>query len=268
MRSTKAWSSEELTTLRRDFPNMATRDLARKMGRSQPSLNGMARILGITKSRDRMAPILDEAGKSGVYAIVDPAGDMYVGSTVDMLQRWHVHRYQLRKGYHHSHSLQAVWNNCGDAGLSFKVLEYCDKDSLHATEQRFFGELNPRHNIYVTAGSAAGMKLSDAHKRKLSDHLKGRIITAEERVKRSNAQKGRVLSEEHKRKISLSRKDCKSVRCRETGDVFRTTVDATRWIQERGRPTASNSPIIKVCKGVAATAYGYTWEYVEGQEAE
>jgi group I intron endonuclease len=204
--------------------------------------------------------------RSGVYAIVDPSGEMYIGSSTNIVHRWYVHRYQLRKGKHHSHTLQAAWNECGDAGLEFRELEMCDEADLLEVEQRFFDHLKPKHNIYLTAGSPAGTRVLDETKKKLSARSKGRVISEETRAKRSAAFKGRKKSEEHKRKLSLSYPHCRAVRCKETGQIFRSTTDATKWLRETLRPTASNSMIIKVCKGFMKAAYGYTWEYVAEQK--
>jgi len=51
-----------------------------------------------------------------------------------------------------------------------------------------------------------GKKLSDEHKRKISEGGKGRVQSEETRKKISDTQKGRVFTEEHRRKISDSSK--------------------------------------------------------------
>jgi len=51
-----------------------------------------------------------------------------------------------------------------------------------------------------------GKKLSDEHKRKISEGGKGRVQSEETRRKISDTQKGRVFTEEHSRKISDSSK--------------------------------------------------------------
>lgn len=53
-------------------------------------------------------------------------------------------------------------------------------------------------------GWAKGIKLSEEHKRKMSEARKGRVLSEEWRRKLSEARKGKSKTEEHKRKISIS----------------------------------------------------------------
>jgi hypothetical protein len=43
---------------------------------------------------------------SGIYAIVSPSGNLYIGNAKDTEKRWNQHRSALRKGVHHSTVLQ------------------------------------------------------------------------------------------------------------------------------------------------------------------
>ncbi len=56
----------------------------------------------------------------------------------------------------------------------------------------------------VMSRKKKGFKLSEDHKRKISESSKNKVISAEQRIKISNSLKGRKLSEEHKQKIRQS----------------------------------------------------------------
>jgi len=53
---------------------------------------------------------------SGVYQIrCKSNGKIYIGSAVNLRQRWDGHRRALRKQRHHNVHLQAAWNRYGEA---------------------------------------------------------------------------------------------------------------------------------------------------------
>ena len=96
---------------------------------------------------------------SGVYQILCiPTGKLYVGSAVDLRQRWEQHRHRLRRGNHHNIHLQNAWDKYGEARFEFSVLEFVDpSDLLRAEEARIdrtgCADRNIGFNIYETAGS-------------------------------------------------------------------------------------------------------------------
>lgn len=146
---------------------------------------------------------------SGVYAIVSPAGELYIGATKAMRHRWAVHRHGLRHGTHHSDRLQADWNLHGESAFVFKVLSECEESDLVRVEQEFFDRLKPTYNTQVTAGDWSGTPRSEETKRKISDAFKGREFSAEHRAKLSASLKGRVITEDARKKMSLAKKGAK-----------------------------------------------------------
>lgn len=127
---------------------------------------------------------------------------------------------------------------------------------------------------------------------------KGRIITEEAREKISAALKGRKLPPEVAEKMGKSRlgkkrpesvkaklsaawaacpdrraERCKAmsaasttgrrVRCAETGQVFERLTVAAEWLHKQGHTKARGSSIGVACSGKVATAYGYTWQYID-----
>lgn len=81
----------------------------------------------------------------GVYAIKTPNGDMYVGGTTNMYQRWKEHRSELRHKRHHAKKLQEAYDKYGDQ-LDFLVLELCCTADLKAVEQKHITEGNANLN--------------------------------------------------------------------------------------------------------------------------
>jgi group I intron endonuclease len=64
----------------------------------------------------------------GVYkiqSIIKPER-IYIGSTVDMVNRWWTHLYYLRNGDHHSPKLQRHYNKYGEDDLVFEIIETGD----------------------------------------------------------------------------------------------------------------------------------------------
>lgn len=174
---------------------------------------------------------------TGVYMIENVVnGNVYVGSAVNLTDRWWQHRSDLSKGVHRNDHLQKAWNKYGAAAFLFKEILYCAKEYLITWEQIAIDGLKAvigwsrMYNISPTAGSRlgakvsgesreriraaqTGKKLSAEHKEKIrSAHLKyfqstaskwmiGKVHSAETRAKMSAAQKGRKKSPEHIAKV-------------------------------------------------------------------
>ena len=100
---------------------------------------------------------------SGIYKIAClPTGKIYIGSAVNLRQRWSDHRKALRGNYHRNVHLQRAWNKYGESAFVFEVAELVMfvehliereqywMDTTHACEDGF--------NIAPIAGSQLGMK--------------------------------------------------------------------------------------------------------------
>lgn len=95
---------------------------------------------------------------SGIYSITSPSGKLYLGSAINIRTRWKTHRKQLRRGIHHSPTLQRASDKYGVENLVFKVLLICQPENLLVYEQIAINALKPRYNIALTAGSNLGRK--------------------------------------------------------------------------------------------------------------
>lgn len=147
---------------------------------------------------------------AGIYVIARRDVDrFYIGSAVDIRNRWSVHRCRLRKGNHHSPQLQVAWNKHGDGAFEFAILETVASNSLLIErEQVWLDRFHPYYNTCKTAGSALGHIVSAATRAKISAAHKGRKngpMSEETRKRLSAANSGRKLSEAHRRKLALAK---------------------------------------------------------------
>lgn len=165
--------------------------------------------------------------KSGIYKITHVAsGRFYVGSAVDLKERWKTHRVRLNRGVHHNARLQRAWLKHGAAAFEFHILERTDRDSLIVREQFWIDSLcacQRGYNLAPRAGSALGVVHSAETRRKISERQRGRkmdpaavarsvaaragyIASAETRAKISAAGKGKPKSEGMRQRLSATLK--------------------------------------------------------------
>lgn len=102
--------------------------------------------------------------KTGIYAIEHvESGKVYIGSAVDFVRRWGLHRYQLRRNKHHSNYLQHAWNKYGEGAFEFRKLITCEKEDLIFWEQLFINghkaaDMVFGYNSSPTAGNSLGWR--------------------------------------------------------------------------------------------------------------
>ena len=166
---------------------------------------------------------------TGIYAIVHLAtGRKYLGSAMNVGDRWIQHQTRLTLKRHHSVALQRAWDKYGADAFAFRVLLECDPKNLLFYEQRGFDAWRPEFNCNKTAGSMFGYRFSDESKlkmaaaarrtrnrlgkphteeskRKISEAKRGRSNgphSPETRAKIGARHKGRIISPEQRAKIS------------------------------------------------------------------
>lgn len=106
--------------------------------------------------------------RPGVYLIVClPTGEAYVGGSVCVTRRFQQHRYELRRGDHHSTRLQTAWDCHGESAFSFGYLVKCEESDVLRYEQHFIDVLKPEFNTEKLAGNSFGTKRTEAHKARL-----------------------------------------------------------------------------------------------------
>lgn len=102
---------------------------------------------------------------SGIYQILCITnGKVYVGSGVNLQDRWHNHQSELRRGNHHNQMLQRAWNKYGAGAFVFSILEVAPRDKLVEREQYWIDttgccDRTKGYNILPKARSGLGMKM-------------------------------------------------------------------------------------------------------------
>lgn len=153
----------------------------------------------------------------GIYKIVNLVdGLCYVGSAINIGERWRVHVRSLRRRSHHSHRLQSAWDAHGADAFAIKIVEVVlSRTELVERENFWIGSMRAvepdrGYNIAPTAGSQLGFRHTVATRAKMSASHKGRAKTPEHQAKITAALKGKRMSEEQKRHLSDIRKGKKA----------------------------------------------------------
>lgn len=149
---------------------------------------------------------------SGIYQIqskIKPER-IYIGSAMDINQRWKGHLKKLNINIHHSKKLQNHYNKYGKEDLVFSILCTCKKEQLLQFEQYYLDFYRPWFNISKKAGSPLGVKRSEITKEKIKNNSG--------RKGKPSWNKGKSWSEEAKLKMSIakigkkrSKEACKSI---------------------------------------------------------
>ena len=114
---------------------------------------------------------------AGVYAIENTINNkVYIGSSVNITQRFNIHINQLDQNKHDNCHLQSAWNKYGEKNFTFTPLEYCEKGQLLEREQKamdIFKVVDTGYNIRAKAENNLGVKYSEETKAKISIGNKG-----------------------------------------------------------------------------------------------
>jgi group I intron endonuclease len=137
---------------------------------------------------------------SGIYKIesrIHPER-CYIGSAINIFDRWKQHSRGLLKNKHHSIKFQNHYNKHGKEDLGFSIVAICDErelipvDKVIWIEQCFMWVYKPYFNASPTAGSKKGVKESMETRLKMGERRRG---------KKMNGKKGyRYTPEQSKRR--------------------------------------------------------------------
>lgn len=157
---------------------------------------------------------------SGIYCILNHKNNkLYIGSSINLKNRWYDHKKTLKKNKHHSSKLQNSWNKHGGEYFHFYVIEYCDVGNLITKEQKWLDMTlcyidTYGYNVLSKAYSQLGYKHTEETKQKMKDNhwdvsggnhpLYGVGHTEETKKKISVSKKGYKHTEETKKKMSES----------------------------------------------------------------
>lgn len=137
---------------------------------------------------------------------------MYIGSAVNVINRWERHVNALNGKYHRNAHLQRSWLKYGEENFDFSILEIVENKNDLIPREQFYMDLyecynhNKGYNIMESAGNFLGRKHSEETKKKLREINLGKKHLESTRRKMSKSQKGKVISAETRKKISEAHK--------------------------------------------------------------
>ncbi len=125
---------------------------------------------------------------SGIYKITNKTnGKYYIGSSDNIhgsSGRWMEHIRTLKTQTHSNVYLQRSWNKYGESNFEFSILEEVPKENLLIVEQKYLdkAKLDYHKQCYnltfcASGGGNFGKNHSEETKRKISEKLKGRIVS-------------------------------------------------------------------------------------------
>lgn len=218
----------------------------------------------------------------GIYSITNPDGEKYIGSSKCIKSRWSGHRF--KRGSHPK--LNESKDKYGIENHVFEIIIECHSSLLIEYEvfyQKEFDTVKNGLNCHYANESSRkgktlteeskeklrlanlGKKLSEEHKRKISETTKGRKgkpMSEETKRKVSEAKKGVKLNlsdeQREKRKLQVSqiiRTNGKKVKCTETGKIYDSIAKAAKdnninegnlryWLNYR--PDYNKTSLIKI----------------------
>jgi group I intron endonuclease len=157
---------------------------------------------------------------SGVYTITNIKNKkIYVGCSINILDRIKNHKISLRNKKSNNHHLQCAWNKYGEENFLFEILEEYPVEYIFSMENYWSNLLdthNPSkgYNLLPCSPNQRPKKLSESTKIKMSEsrrgdknHRYGTSMSKEHRNLLSKINKNKIVSKETKLKMSIKSKE-------------------------------------------------------------
>jgi group I intron endonuclease len=111
----------------------------------------------------------------GIYKIENLIdGKVYIGSSVNMVNRKYKHFWMLKKGIHDNNYLQHSYNKFGEKSFKFEILEECNNENLIISENFHILKYKSNNNEFgynlATVNEFRRNTYNDEVKIKLSKH--------------------------------------------------------------------------------------------------
>jgi group I intron endonuclease len=208
----------------------------------------------------------------GIYSITNKLNDkIYVGSSVDIKNRWRQHKHSLRKGSHPNKHLQSSWDKYGEASFEFSVLEECtdlDKSELKWIDFYNANNREKGYNKRLDGSTNRGIKRTPEQ----IEAMRQRALGVKQSKETIEKRKATILLNKQngfKRKTGwkLSEETLKARKERGRTRVFQYTIDGKlvaeyHAINKAAEETGYNSGSISNCaRGYRKTYKGFIWRY-------
>lgn len=133
-----------------------------------------------------------ESKVSGIYCIENSVNNKkYIGSSINIYNRYRTHKAELKKGKSHSPILQNEWNEYGEENFEIYIVEVCGQTNLLDREEYHISTMNTKfpHGYNLTDyGSGAGRVVSEKERKIMSER---RGIKSASFGKKSNLSKSK-----------------------------------------------------------------------------
>lgn len=110
----------------------------------------------------------------GIYKIINKINDTYyVGSSIDIFERWYSHKKLLNNNKHYNKHLQNAWNKYGEISFEFKIIEEqgSKQVDLLELEQKYLNIAKSESTYNLTFIAGGGNHGNEINK-KISKSLK------------------------------------------------------------------------------------------------
>ncbi len=153
-----------------------------------------------------------------IYKITNTVnGKVYIGQTIQDPQiRFKAHAYELNRGVKKNRKFQNAWNKYGEESFEFSVVLECDEKDLNEKEREYIQKYDSfEHGYNATIG---GNEVMERRKHRNQSKEKLRSI-----------QYKRWESEDYRERMSDIHSLHRKIICVNTGDIFETPAEASKW---------------------------------------
>jgi group I intron endonuclease len=139
----------------------------------------------------------------GIYKITNPIGEIYIGQSKNIKNRFATHKYCFKTKTKQWGKLQKSFNKYGFENHFFEVIEECPIEDLNKKEcywQTFYNSIEKGLNCVANSNNSFGFKYSEESKNKMRISGKNKVFTDNHR---KNMSKNRIGAKNGNAKIIL-----------------------------------------------------------------
>lgn len=238
--------------------------------------------------------------KSGIYKILNKINNkLYVGSAVNINNRWYLHKSRLKNKKHDNQYLQNAWDKYGESNFLFEVIEFCEREVLIEREQKYIDlykswDRKSGYNIAKIAGNTTGCFHTEETKKLIKENNKSSTKEVKEKLKQYWSISKNRKYQSKKRKDFLSKKENRQHLSKTMTEYYRKNpqkklfgkdnpaygkkyrnkpveridpstgeIKEYESIRDTAKDGYESTTVGKVCRGKLKTHKGYFWKFKE-----